>query len=163
VTAARREVRSVNSTALFLIVVGALAVLLALRYLDWYDVTDTATDSSGNVRFASLHSSADQLGGAGVATAYFDWLAWTLLLAVVVVGGLANAPWPPADGLRVAGFFLGVLGVVATWYALAQHFNATGSRHSVFYHSTWGVWGALAGFAITAVGAVLGPRTDRTD
>jgi hypothetical protein len=163
VTATRREERSVNSTGIFLLVVGAVAVLLALRYLDWYDVTDTAADSSGNVRFASLHASADQLGGAGVATAYFGWLAWALLVAVLVVGGLANAPWPPADGLRVTGFLLGFLGVVATWYALAQHFNATGSTHNVFYHSTWGVWGALAGFAITALGAVLGPRTDRTD
>jgi hypothetical protein len=152
----------VNALGLFLIVLGAALVVLSLRYLDWYAVTDNATDSSGNVTFSSLHTSADQLGGAGVATAYFDWLALTLLVATIVAGWYANVPSPVADALRVVGFLLGFVGLCATYYALAQHFNATGSTHNVFFHSTWGVWAALAGFAVTAIGAALGPSTLRT-
>ncbi len=152
-----------NALGLFLIVLGAALVVLSLRYLDWYAVSDNATDSSGNVTFSSLHTSADQLGGAGVATAYFDWLALTLLVAAIVAGWYANVPSPVADTLRVLGFLLGFVGLCATYYALAQHFNGTGSKHNVFFHSTWGVWAALVGYAVTAIGAALGPSTPRTD
>jgi hypothetical protein len=56
---------------------------------------------------------------------------------------------------------VGVIGVGGTYYALAQHFNATGSAHNVFHNATWGVWAALVGFLLAAVGAVLGPRRSR--
>ena len=140
-----------------LVLLGAVLVLLSFRFLDWYDVPGSV-DSSGDVTFSKLHASADQLGGAGVATAYFDWLAWVLLLAVIVVGVAASVPTPAVDALRVAGFLLGATGVAATYYALAQHFNATGSTHSVLYNSTWGLWAALAGFLLAAGGAALGTR-----
>jgi hypothetical protein len=113
------------------------------------------------VTFSKLHDSSEQLGGAGVASAYFGWLAWVLLLASIVVGVAANVPSPLADGLRVGGFVVGVIGVGGTYYALAQHFNATGSAHNVFHNATWGVWAALVGFLLAAVGAVLGPRRSR--
>ncbi len=151
----RRRVVGLPGAALVLL--GAVLVLLSFRFLDWYDVP-RSVDSSGNVTFSKLHSSADQLGGAGMATAYFDWLAWVLLLGVIAVGVAANVPTPAADGLRVAGFLLGAAGVGATYYALAQHFNATGSTHSVLYNSTWGLWAALAGFLLAAAGGALGPR-----
>jgi hypothetical protein len=140
-----------------LVLIGAGLVLLSFRFLHWYDVPATH-DTSGDVTFSKLHTSADQLGGAGVATAYFGWLAWVLLLVGIVVGVAANVPSPAADLLRVAGFLFGLLGVAGTYYALAQHFNATGSTHSVFHNSTWGLWAVLVGFGLTAVGAALGPR-----
>jgi hypothetical protein len=161
VTPARQQQRAANGNGVFLLILGAAAVFLALRYLDWYAVPQRGPDSSGNITFASLHTSADQLGGAGIATAYFDWLAWALLIGAFVVGWLANLAWPPADALRVLAFLLGFLGVVATFYALLQHAHATGSTRSVVYHGTWGLWTAVAGYAVLAVGGVLGPITDR--
>ncbi len=157
-TAASQGQRSVNGTGVFLVLLGAALVLLAMRFLDWYSIDGSGADTSGRVTFSSLHDSARQLGGAGVATAYFGWLALALLIAVLVTGWLANLPWAAADALRVAGFVLGFAGCVGTYYALRQHFNATGSDHSVFFHSTLGMWAAVGGFALAALGSVLGPR-----
>ncbi|HKC27529.1 MAG TPA: hypothetical protein VKB75_05920 [Jatrophihabitans sp.] len=148
-------------TGVLLVLAGALIVLLAYRYLDWYSVAARGADSAGKVDFGKLRASADQLGGAGVATAYFDWLGWLLVIALIVVGVGANLVNPATDLLRVVGFLVGMVGAGATYYALAQHFNATGSKHSVFYNSTWGLWLTLAGFVFGAVGAALGPRSVR--
>jgi hypothetical protein len=140
-----------------LVLAGALLALASFRFLDWYAVPGQAADSAGSVTFSDLHDNADQLRGAGVSSAYFDWLSWVLLIALIVVGVAANVRTGLTDPLRVVGCFVGVLGVASTYYALAQHFDATGSSHNVFYNATWGVWAALIGFVAGAVGAVLGP------
>ena len=157
VATAQAARRTIGVPGVVLVLLGALCVLLAFRFLHWYDVP-AAHDSSGDVTFSKLHASADQLGGAGVAAAYFGWLAWLLLLAGIALGVAANLPTGLADPLRVVGFLVGLLGTAGTYYALAQHFNATGSPHGIFHNSTWGTWAALAGFAIMAVGSALGPR-----
>jgi hypothetical protein len=156
VTAAQRTARVPGVVT---VITGAALILVSFQFLDWYDVPPRSADTAGNVTFDKLQSSADQLGGAGVASAYFDWLAWVLLILVILAGVAANFPTPMADALRVVGFLLGVIGVAGTYYALAQHFNATGSKHNVFYNSTWGLWLALAGFVAAAAGAALGPRS----
>ena len=75
-------------------------------------------------------------------------------------------PSPVADALRVLGFLLGFARRLrATYYALAQLFNAQtrpAHEHNVFYNSTWGVWAALAGFALRAA-AGAGARPDRRE
>ena len=155
------DARAVRVLGVALVLAGALLALAAFRLLDWYDISGHAADSAGSVTFSSLKTSADQLGGAGVAIAYFDWLAWVLLIGLILVGVAANVRTRLTDPLRVAGFLIGLIGAAATYYALAQHFNATGSAHNVFYNSTWGVWAALVGFALGGVGAVLGPGRTR--
>lgn len=159
---ARQAQRPVNYAGIALVLVGAALVLASRRYLDWYDFPNTTADSSGDATFSLLRTSVDQLGGAGVAIAYFDWLALTLLIAVIVAGWLANVAWPPATALRVLGFAFGFIGSAATYYALAQHANATGSSHNIFHNSTWGLWAAIGGFLFAALGAALGPRTPAT-
>lgn len=139
---------------------GAILVLLSFRFLHWYQVP-AGVDSSGDVTFSKLRTSADQLRGAGVTTAYFHWLAWVLLVVAILVGVAANLPTRAADALRVGGFLVGVVGAAGTYYALAQHFDATGSANGVLHNSTWGLWAALLGFLVTAVGAALGPREAR--
>jgi hypothetical protein len=153
--------RTVGAPGLFLVVLGGALVFVSIRYLAWYDVPHQAADSSGNITFAALQASSRQLGGAGVALAYFDWAAWALLIAVVAVGALSNAPVRAANGLRVLGFALGFAGALVTFYALLQHFRATGSPHFVLYNSSWGVWAALGGFLLAGVGAALGPQAAR--
>lgn len=144
-----------------LVLAGALLALVSFRFLDWYDVSPDAADSAGSVTFARLHTGADQLKDAAIATAYFDWLAWALLLALIVVGVAANLPTALADPLRVAGFVVGLLGVASTYYAVAQYFDATGTDHNVLHNASWGVWAALTGFLVGAVGAGFGPRRSR--
>jgi hypothetical protein len=150
--------RTIRVLGVAVVLVGALLVLAAFRFLDWYDVPARTADSAGNVTFGKLRASTDQLTGTGLAGAYFDWLAWVLLIALIITGVAANLATPISDPLRVAGFVLGLLGAIATYYALHQHFRATASHHGVFYNSTWGLWAAIGGFLLAAAGAVLGPR-----
>jgi hypothetical protein len=149
--------RTTSGRSVLLVLAGAIAVLASIRFLHWYEVP-AGHDSSGAVTFAKLHASADQLGGAGVASAYFGWLAWVLLIAGIPVGVAAAIPSPLADPLRVLGFLIGLIGAGGTYYALAQHFNATGSTDGVLHNSSWGLWSALGGFAAMGLGAALGPR-----
>lgn len=153
--------RSLRLTAVVLVLLGAALVLVSFRFLDWYEVAHRA-DSAGNITFATLHSNADQLAGVGTATAYFDWLAWLLLILLVAVGVAANLSVPMTDALRVAGFLLGLVGAAATYFAIAQLHDAQvaagAHKHSVFYNSSWGLWGAFVGYLAAAAGAALGPR-----
>jgi len=149
--------RTIGVPGVVLVLAGAVLALLSFRFLHWYDVP-AGHDSSGDVTFGKLGDSADQLGGAGVAAAYFGWLAWLLLIAGIVVGVAANLPTPLADPLRVTGFVVGLLGTGGTLYALAQHFHAAGSTNGIFHNASWGTWSALAGFVLIAAGAALGPR-----
>ena len=161
VTSAEHGQRAIGVPGIGLVVTGGLLVLVAFRFLDWYDVPTASANSAGEVTFGKLHSSAEQLSGAGMAGAYFGWLAWTLLIALLVAGVGANVASPAADALRVTGFTLGIAGAGTTYLALAQHFDATASEHGVFYNSTWGVWATLAGFLAAGAGAAIGPRRAR--
>lgn len=150
-----------TGAALFVLAGGVLA-LVSFRYLDWYEVPARTADTPGAITFSALHDGANQLSGAGAATTYFGWLAWVLLIAVVLIGVAAAVPSPAVDGLRVAGFLIGLLGVGATYFAIAQYRNAQvaagATRHGVFHNTSWGVWAAFGGFLLSAVGAVLGPH-----
>lgn len=147
-----------------LVLLGAVSVLVSFRFLDWYDVpTRHTADSTDHVTFSSLRSSADQLRDAGSARAYFDWLAWVLLIALIVAGVAANLPSGAADACRVAGFLIGLVGFAGTYLAMSQLHNAQvaagAERHNLFYNATWGPLMAPLGFLVGAVGAVLGPRS----
>jgi hypothetical protein len=153
--------RAIGLPGALLVIAGGALVLVAFRFLEWYD-TPARADSAPKITFGELHGSADQLSGAGAATAYFNWLGWVLLIALILVGVAATMPIQPADVLRVVGCVIGVLGIAATYFAVAQLHNAQvaagGERHNAFYNSTWGLWLTFVGFAAGAVGAFLGPR-----
>lgn len=148
-----------------LVLLGALLVIVAFGFLDWYDVPSHGADSAGDVTFGKLHASARQLDGAGTARAYFGWLAWVLLILLILAGVAASLPFGPSDAFRVAGFLLGLIGLAFTYLAVVQLHNAQvaagAAEHSVFYNSTWGLWAAFLGFACGTAGAALGPRRVR--
>jgi hypothetical protein len=160
-TSAEPASRGIGVPGAMLVIAGGAVVLIAFRFLEWYD-TPARADSADKITFSELHGSADQLDGAGAANAYFNWLAWLLLIALVLVGVAATMPIQAADALRVVGCVVGVVGVVATYFAVAQLHDAQvaagGERHNAFYNSTWGLWLTFAGFASGAIGALLGPR-----
>ena len=153
--------RRIGLPGVVLVIAGGVLVLVAFRFLDWYDPPARA-DSAPRITFSELHGSADQLSGTGTATAYFDWLAWVLIIAMIGVGVAANLTVSAADVLRLVGFVTGIVGVAVTYFAVAQLHNAQvaagGERHNAFYNSTWGLWLVFAGFVLGAVGAGLGPR-----
>ena len=149
--------RPVRVVGVVLVLAGALLVLASFRLLDWYDVPGQATDSTRSVTFSALKTSADQLTDSGLATAYFDWLAWVLLVALILVGVAATARTRLADPLRVAGFLVGLLGAASTYFALTSYFDAARSEHDILDNSSWGLWSVLLGFLLAGVGAALGP------
>jgi hypothetical protein len=158
---ATRSRRALNDRNLLLVVVGAALVIAALGGLQWY-TTEGGNNVAGlGFTATDLQANADSLG-APVAGAYFDWLGMTLLVVGGVAALAANVPSPVCDPLRVVAFLAGLLGVIATYYALAQLFNAQkvagGSAHAVLHNASFGVWAALAGFALITVGGALGPR-----
>ena len=164
-TPAKQAERLIGVPGAVLVIAGGVLALVAVGFLDWYDAAASA-DSAPSITFSELRLSADQLSGTGTATAYFDWLAWVLIIVMIGVGVAANLPFAAADPLRVLGFVIGIVGVAVTYFAVAQLHNAQvaagGERHNAFYNSTWGLWLAFAGFAVGAAGAVLGPRKVRT-
>jgi hypothetical protein len=157
VTASDDTHRAIRPLGVAVVLAGALLVLASFRLLDWYDIPEQATDATRSVTFGSLKTSADQLHGASVTGAYFDWLGWVLLIALIVVGVGANVRSRLADPLRALGFVLGLLGAASTFFALTRYFSATNSDHNIFYNSSWGLWAALTGFVIGGIGAVIGP------
>lgn len=157
--------RGVGGRGVVLVIVGAALVVLSVAALQWYRVSHGAGVASGGFTFRDLQQDADSLN-APIAAAYFNWLAFALGVAVTVTGILANVPLPANGSLRILGFLCGAGGVVGTYYALSQLFYAEhaagGSRHGVLQDATYGLWCALAGFALAAVGAALGPRQRET-
>ena len=144
---------------LALLLVGSVSAATSFVSLHWYSVV-SATDSAGaGFTFADLHDNADQLG-APVAAAYFDKLAWGLVAVVVLLSLAARVASPVAPLLRLLGFLTGAAGVALTFYALAQLFDAQrvagGSSHSVLHNAGSGLWLACAGYALLALGAIVG-------
>src|SRR4051794_40130907 len=131
-TPANEAKRLIGLPGVVLVIAGGVLVLVAFRFLEWYDPPARA-DSAPRITFGELHSSADQLRGTGTATAYFDWLAWVLIIAMVGIGVAANLPNSATDVLRLVGFVVGIVGVAVTYFAVAQLHNAQvaagGERH----------------------------------
>jgi hypothetical protein len=153
-TAARPTIRP---EGVWLVLVGVGLVVASFVKLNWY-LSEGGADSVGDRGFHALRHTVDTLGGTPIAGAYFDWLGWALLAGVLVIGIFANLPGPISDVLRVVGFLIGLAGSAATFYGLEQLLHAEGSSSSVWHNSSYGLWTALGGYLIAAVGASLGPR-----
>lgn len=155
-------VRRVSDRNLVLVLVGAVLVVASLQGLQWYSIDTGQLNVAGSgFTAADLHANADSLGAA-VAAAYFDWLAWTLLVLGGIAAVGATIPSPLTDPLRVAAFGLGLLGALGGFYAVAQLFAAQraagGSSHAVFHGASFGLWSCLGGFVLILLGGALGPR-----
>jgi hypothetical protein len=139
------------------VLLGGLAVLLALTVLDWYDY-DGGLNTVPAATFRSLRDAADFPGLPWIVPAYFDWLAWALLIAVIAVGTLANFPVRASDPLRAIGLVLGAAGTAVTYWAL-QEFRSYGDEGSyAFQAASLGLWFAMGGFLLAGIGAAIGPR-----
>ena len=134
-----------------LVTLGVVLILISFTALHWY-AASSQVDSAGDAGFADLHRLAT-VSGRGLARAYFGWFAWLLILAVIVLGFLANVPSAAALWLRVAGVLLGLAGAGATYAAL--HGVVPGGN--VFHNADAGIWLAMIGYVIAGAGAAVGP------
>jgi hypothetical protein len=140
--------------------IGAAMVLLAFTALTWISIDGEGGISSFNGKFNDLHNLATVGSGQapGLTKAYFSWLAWVLLVAVVVFVILGNLATNSHALWRILGLLVGIGGAVITLLALKDDDT---SWSEVFKYCTWGFWLAIAGFVIAGIGAVVGPRRIR--
>lgn len=147
-----------------LLVVGAVSLLLSFTTLEWYKTPKSTGDSIGKITFSELHHNLNSFPAQGrpaASVAYFGWLAWVLLIALIVVAFAANVPSKASDGLRMLGFFLGLVGLAVTYYTLARYAEAShdlfGTSNGALDNADLGIWCALGGYVLAGLGAALGP------
>jgi hypothetical protein len=151
-----RAARSIGVPGIGLILAGVVLLLVSFTAVDWYPGSNRPS-AVAHIGFTDLHHLTAASTSVAIAKAYFGWLAWVLLILVIVVGFAANVPTPAANGLRVAGFALGLAGAAVTYLALDRLAGWAGSR-SAFDHARAGVWLAIGGYLVAGLGAGLGPR-----
>jgi hypothetical protein len=156
--------RRVGVPGIALTLAGAILVLVSFTALDWYAGSGGA-DALQGIGFTDLHRNLTALPASAATDAYFGWVAWTLLLALIIVGSLANLPGRSSKGLRLVGLLLGLVGAAFTYYALAQYVQALhdvgAPRAGVFHQARAGIWLALLGYLAAGLGAVTGPLRRR--
>jgi hypothetical protein len=152
---------SIGVVGLAAVVLGAVLVLVSFTALSWYG-GGRGADSAGAAKFGDLHTLATAVAGSGLGRTYFSWLAWILLILVIVIGLAANIPSPGTGALRGIGLVVGGAAAVLTYLAVAKLFDAVhalgGTQVGVFDHAQPGLYLALAGFLLAGVGAAIGPK-----
>jgi hypothetical protein len=140
-----------------LVLLGGILLVVANTALTWLS-GDDGSGGTLSLKFSDIHKVFNVAGadGSQPARAYFGWLAWVLLVAVVLIGLLANAPMGLSALLRPLGLVLGLAGAGLTFWALK--FDSSVSIGDELKHTSVGFWIAVAGFVLAGVGALLGPR-----
>ncbi|MEO6885952.1 MAG: hypothetical protein ABI232_06650 [Jatrophihabitantaceae bacterium] len=150
---------------LALTLIGSVALLISFTWVNWYAGTSGA-DGISDIGFNDLHQNLAAFSAPAASTSYFGWIAWTLLIIVLLLGVGANLPNRAADSLRIAGLAVGLIGSAWTYYALAQYIQALHDRGAtnagVFTRSESGIWLAMVGYLFAGIGAALGPLPIRS-
>ena len=124
------------------LVSGALAVVAAITLMHWYDPAgDGKFSSTATVVRHASHISA-------LATAFFGWLAWAELLAIVIAGAASIIL-----GLRRVAAAVAVAAVVAAIISYLAHQAVVNSGGHQIDHSL-GYAAAILGYLVIA-GAML--------
>ena len=144
---------------------GTLLVVLAFTALKWYG--DNGVSGSGS-KFSDIHKALDQVGDFAQSPAklYFSWLGWALLAAAAITALVAALPAVGAP-FRVIGVLVAIAAIVLTFLSIQLIKNNDALPHAFRGYGTWlkharvGFYAAVAGFALMAVGAVVGPSRTR--
>jgi hypothetical protein len=138
------------------VLIGAVLVLISFSGLDWYAAPPPGPDVAPVGRsFAELHHNAEALGLGFLVDAYFIWLAWVVLIALIIVGTLASVAREHADNYRVGGLILGLFGAAITYYIVYKIHQSSQAGH-VFSRASTGIWFVLFGFVLAGAGSALG-------
>jgi hypothetical protein len=140
--------------AAVLALVGAVGVVVSLTALNWFDSLFT----SKSVKFGDVKTALDKLSdAAGLAKAYFGWLAWVLLIVTAIC---AFAAAIPTVG-RVFRFVTPVVALAAIAVSFLGIKLASGSepKYSEYInHAEIGFWVAIGGFAVLGIAGIIGAR-----
>ena len=129
------------------LVSGALAVIAAITLMHWYD-------PAGDGKFSSTATVVRHASNiSALATAFFGWLAWAELLAIVIAGAASIIL-----GVRRLAAVVAVAAVVAAIISYLAHqavVNAGGHQidHSLGYAA------AILGYLVIAVAMMISATT----
>ncbi|HEY5456258.1 MAG TPA: branched-chain amino acid ABC transporter permease [Acidothermaceae bacterium] len=129
------------------LVSGALAVIAAITLMHWYD-------PAGDGKFSSTATVVRHASNiSALATAFFGWLAWAELLAIVIAGAASIIL-----GVRRLAAVVAVAAVVAAIISYLAHqavVNAGGHQidHSLGYAA------AILGYLVIAVAMLISATT----
>jgi ABC-type branched-subunit amino acid transport system permease subunit len=127
---------------------GLIIVIVAQTVMNWYD---PLVGSSGNGKFNAVRKAVDKTPNiSGLTSAFFDYLAWTLLGVGVVVCGAAIFLRNRILGYVTAA--IGVAGAVIAYLAHRDVVNVGGGiDHSLGHYTDLIGFAVLAAAGITAV------------
>jgi hypothetical protein len=158
-----RNHESFGVVSAVVVAIGAVLGIVAFTAVDWF--------SGGSSKFSAVRKvvtdDATKDIATGVSKVYFGWLAW-VLLAVVVVTGLAAALPNAGRPFRVIAPVLAIGSIVVTFIALQllkSNVSGLPSRFDGYSqyikHARVGFWIAVAAFLIVGIGAAIGARRNR--
>jgi ABC-type branched-subunit amino acid transport system permease subunit len=123
--------------------VGLLTVMISQTLLKWYD-------QAGDGKFGTVASQATNTPGlAPLANAFFGWLAWTLLIVVLLVAGAAIVLRQ-----RILAWITAVLGLAGAFLAYSSH-SAVVSIAGGIDHSLGSGVAVLGYLVIASAGAAI--------
>jgi ABC-type branched-subunit amino acid transport system permease subunit len=123
------------------LVSGALAVVAAITLMHWYD-------PAGDGKFSSTATVVRRASNiSAIATAFFGWLAWAALLAIVIAGAASIIL-----GLRRLAAVVAVAAVIAAIISYLAHQAVVNSGHLIDH--SLGYAAAILGYLVIA-GAML--------
>jgi len=133
---------------------GAVSVLLAFTTLDWY-AEQFRPDSRGGASFADLRWLVAYASWAPpLASAYFHWLGWAVLIATLALGIMVTVR--PRGRLRWAAPSLALLGAVLTFAALFDLYDPSNeAAATVFETAQAGTYYAIGGFILVGIGTAV--------
>jgi hypothetical protein len=130
--------------------IGGVLLIIAFTAVDW--ISQGRSSSFGDIHDAMA---ANSDGATGVADAYFSWLGWVLVIAVLVVAIAATLPTPASGPLRALGAIIAAAAIALTFFAIQL---SDGLPYSSFIkHASVGFYLAIGGFLLAGIGALAGP------
>src|SRR5450432_4071577 len=127
---------------------GGLAVLAAITLMHWYDPV-------GDGKFSATAGIVSQTSNiSAIATAYFGWLAWAQLIAVVAVGGGAIIL-----GLRWLAFVVAAVAVLGVFVTYLAHQAVDSAGRPKIDHSL-GYAAAMMGYLVIACAMMAAATTE---
>ncbi|MGP4113952.1 hypothetical protein ACTWP5_23955 [Streptomyces sp. 4N509B] len=158
------------SAGFFVALVGLLVLGLGMGALEWitFEVEESADESLRiNAVAGAFHGDDAREALGGFAYAHLQYLCWLNALAASLTALLACWPQPVSGSraaLRALAALTGAFGVVATVLLAVGLMDAAeeiGGSGDPAFELMAGPWVAVAGFALLALGGLLGPPRAR--
>ncbi len=133
--------------------IGFILLIISLTAVTWFKLTGSSTGFS----FSDVGNTLDaNPGAAGLASAYFSWLAWTLAIVGLLVAVGANLPSPASGPLRALGAVIAAAAIAFSFLAIRL---TDGEAYSdAISHANVGFYLAVGGFLLVGIGALVGPK-----